>query len=220
MRKSQITLAVAAAFGASVNAQAYTTEVILYSAVSERSGGPLALNIENSTATWSYNTTTGVVTGTGLYQAESQISSNPGSLLFTHDMLDPVLGGGGAAGASSFDCVEGAFGTSVGVSICGNYNFGANYVNESSTSWVGTSAARTLGGDDLAMAPQQNLSLYDGMTTSFWDHSTLVISNAVPGVSGYTMTFFPAPLPVPVPPAVWLFGSALGLLGWTRGKKA
>jgi hypothetical protein len=58
-----------------------------------------------------------------------------------------------------------------------------------------------------------------------------------PGPGGVNWTNFPsAPLstglpvwnywsglsvtPVPVPPAVWLFGSALGLLGWIRRKKA
>lgn len=41
---------------------------------------------------------------------------------------------------------------------------------------------------------------------------------AVGTAFGEMMTFQVAP--VPVPAGVWLFGSALGLLGWMRRKKA
>ena len=38
-------------------------------------------------------------------------------------MLPPVL--------ASFVCTEGNFGLSVGVSLCGNYHFGGNFIDES-----------------------------------------------------------------------------------------
>ena len=62
----------------------------------------------------------------------------------------------------------------------------------------------------------QTVANYDGMTTS-WNGTTLVLSNAVPLSGGQTITFVKA---VPVPAAAWLFGSALGLLGWARRRTA
>jgi hypothetical protein len=44
------------------------------------------------------------------------------------------------------------------------------------------------------------------------------LSNGVVGVGGYDFTFNVAV--VPVPAAVWLFGSALGLMGLARRRAA
>jgi hypothetical protein len=116
----------------------------------------------------------------------------------------------------------------VGASICGNYNLGGNFTNESTTSWgPGTAVSRTIGGDDFALGPQQSIASLNGMTTISWVGTTLVLANATctgscttlpAGAfnSGQRWTFNAGPQVVPVPAAVWLFGSALGLLGVAR----
>ena len=77
MKKTSIGIAVATALGAVSAAQAADVAVTLVSVSTESSNGSSAANVSNSTATWSYNTTSGIVTGTGLYKEQTQI--NPGN---------------------------------------------------------------------------------------------------------------------------------------------
>ena len=145
---------------------------------------------------------------------------------------------GGSTG--TYSCVEGAFGGVVGANICGNYNFGANKTQESSIDNVG---GRTVGGDDIALGPAQSLTGnysglapffgYTGIAGSFGTDWLAFTTRSVTGTGNGTgnagsglgnglsgdgvLLVFEA-VAVPVPAAVWLFGSALGLLGWARRK--
>ena len=199
MNKKQIAAGVAAAFGASV-AQSVVVEVSLVGTVSEGNMGPSTAIVSSSTATWMYDTVTDVLTASGLYKEQTQIVPTPGQL-FTHNVVNLVVGGGAAATATSYSCVEGVFGGGVGASLCGNYNFGSNATNESTTSWgPGTAFSRIIGGDDGNIGPQQDLSQYDGMSTSnvcggpctndgqAFDGTTLIMSNAMSAVAGYGIT--------------------------------
>jgi hypothetical protein len=135
-----------------------------------------------------------------------------------HLITGAIVGNGAAAAASTFVCAEGNFGGNVGAHICSNYSLGGNFANDSTATWgPGTAFARTLGGDDFAYGAQQNLSAYNGMANASWMGTTLTISNAGP-TSGYDWKVDIATIPVPA--AVWLFGSALGLLGVARRRKA
>lgn len=239
MKRTPVALAVAAAFGISTpadEASAIDIWVDLISAVSYGNMGTSLMNVSNSTATWSYNTSTGVVTGSGRYVGQTQLAPYIPGQLFTHNIWDPVFGGGKPAEATSYSCVEGSFGTAIYGSLCGNYNYGSNYTNETTTNWSGTSASKTSGGDDVQFGPQQTLSYYDGMEVTYlnseWDPSewwygtTIWISNAVPLQGGYTLYFIGAsdiqvlPPVVPVPAAFWLFGSALGVISLLRRHNA
>lgn len=51
-----------------------------------------------------------------------------------------------------------------------------------------------------------------GLSLAITEQSEYLVSG---GAGGYVFTFTAV---IPVPPAVWLFGSALGLLGWLRRK--
>jgi hypothetical protein len=218
MKKSPIALAIATTLGFG-SAIAATIDVSLNneSFQSAGIGSPSSPDIGLSTATWSYDTSTGVVSGNGLYIAHSQINPLPSSQLFTRTIANLAVGGGNLATAASYSCVDGAFGPSVGANLCGNYDFGGNFVNESTLVYgPGTSYSRTMGGDDVALGTPQNVSQYDGMTST-WNGTTLLVSNYSFETGGYTMTFVEA---VPIPAAAWLFGSALGLLGWIRRKAA
>lgn len=218
--------AIAATLGSTGAAEAalYTATLTSHVTFSNNATAGSALNISSSTATWQYDDVTDLVTQTGgLHNARAQTS--PISTLFRHSITGMVIGNGAAASATSFVCTEGNFGGNVGASICGNYNFGANFANESSTTWgPGTAFARTMGGDDNALGPQQSILQYNGMTTVSFNGSTLVLSNATCTGSctttsgfnnGYQMTWSVTPV-IPVPAAVWLFGSALGLMGVMR----
>ena len=219
MKKSQIAVGVAAAFGVTA-ANAVILNMTLVGAQGETTSGTSA-KIVGGTATWTYDTASDIVTGSGLYSEFTQIIAVPGQL-FTHHVTNLVIGGNGAAGATTYSCVEGSFGGSVGASLCGNYNFGTDGMNNSSTTWgPGIAFARTMGGDDKSIGPQQDVnSNYDGMSSTSdylgsWNGTTLVMSNMVSAMTGSNIKFMVAN-PVPVPAAVWLFGSALGLLGWAR----
>jgi hypothetical protein len=217
MSKSAVSIAIAAAFGVT-DSRAVDVPINLVSQITHSTGGYSAADLSTSTATWSYNTVTGVITGSGLFRSQFQINPTVGAQLYTHEIVDLTLRGDGAAGATSYECIEGTFGLSVGASLCGNYNFGANFTNESTTVYgPGTNVSQTIGGDDGDLGDPQDLSTYDGAGwLSTWNGTTLVFDNTIANVSGFTMTFSSA---VPVPAALWLFGSALGLLGWLRRKR-
>lgn len=110
----------------------------------------------------------------------------------------------------------------LGASGCGNYTFEANFIDESTTTWgPGTAVSQTIGGDDVSSGPVGSIADYDfelaGVTGAGMNFGDLVMLGngiEVGNVYGELMTF----RVVPVPAAAWLFGSALGLLGWMRRK--
>jgi len=212
-KRTSAAAAVTVALGGVGSAQAVNIGVTLTGIGAKSINGTSVGNIAASTATWSYDTATGVVTGTGVLDAKFQIG--PFATLFDWNAADLAVGGGNVAAASSYACIEGSFGSGVGANLCGQYDFGANFINESSISYgPGTAFSRTIGGDDVAVGPQQNVADFDAMTTILGG-TTLTLENGT-ATSGIVMTFST----VPVPPAAWLFGSALGLLGWARRKRA
>jgi len=221
--------AVAASLGvAAGGAEAATYAMVLNSIASYAGAGSSAGNIASSTATWSYDDVTNRLTQTG-GTFNVRFTITPTTTLFRHSITGLAIGNAAAATASTYTCTEGNFGGNVGASLCGNYNFGANYANESTVTWgPGTTFARTVGGDDMSIGNQQNISAYDNFATTSFNGTTLVLSNAVcnpsaPGNAngcatlgglnqGYTWTS----TVVPAPPAVWLLGTALAGLGGRR----
>jgi hypothetical protein len=185
-----------------------------------------------NTATFTFDSTTNTLAISGTYKRVVKVGVTP---LMTHTMSGVSISSGTATGAS-WSCTEGAFGGIVGAHICGNYSFGGNSTNDSVYTSVGTGASVAIGGDDSALGvPQSLANSYSGM------FAATMIGGAAPGFqrwqmnngtdlfpgagetgtgldTGYKFTFDTAV--VPVPAAVWLFGSALGLMGAMRRRSA
>jgi len=229
--KTILATAVATAIGgvSAADAAVYTATLTQVASFSNNGTAGSPGNITSSTATWSYDDSTNLITQTGgLFNV--RLTTAPTSTLYRQTITGLVMGNGAAASASSFTCIEGNFGGGVGASICGNYTLGANFVNESTTTWgPGDAFSRTIGGDDAASGPQQSIATLNGMVTTSWVGTTLILSNGTctglcltsPGGfnNGQRWTFNAGPQ-IPVPAAVWLFGSALGLLGVARRRAA
>ena len=227
-QKSALAIAIAAGVsGMTVadDASAATFAATLTNVLTYSNNGTAALNFSSSTGlSWSYDNATNLMSQTG-GTYNTRATTAPTTTLFRHLITGLVIGNGGAGSATTFDCQEGNFGGGVGSSICGNYGFGANFVSETTTSWgPGTATTRVIGGDDYIVGAQQSVaSQYSGFSLVSWVGTTLILSNKTcvgacltnppgSGSGGYTYTFSV----VPVPAAVWLFGSALGLLGVAR----
>jgi len=180
-----------------------------------------------TTAIFDWDGTT--LTSTGTFTAVNALGGSPFSPTVIGEQITNLTidttGTGSAGGTSAYTCIEGTFVPSVGGNFCGGYTFGANFLDESTTVWgPGLSVSQTLGGDDVvAFGGPRTISEYDfGTITLISGSNTLApgtifsIGNGIgvgnPG--GDALTF----QVVPVPAAVWLFGSALGLLGWARRK--
>lgn len=220
-KKTLLALAVAQVLGltaATADAATFAMDLTGITIYTPQGAGPATLN--QSTASWNYDDASGKLTQVGgTLVANYQLF--PGiTTLFVHNITSLVVGAGAAATAASYSCVEGNFGPdNVGAALCGNYNFGGNFLNDSTATWgPGTAFSRVLGGDDSAAGAPQNLADFNGMTTTAWNGTNLVLSNATSS-TGFTMNLV-ALAPVPVPAAAWLFGSALGLLAWTKRKAA
>ena len=189
-----------------------------------------ANGVTGSTATWDWNPVTGVLTSTGRFESTSHLSSNPnGSTIIDDKVVDLVIDTvNQTTTATTYNCVEGNFLGGVGANGCLDTSLGGNFVNESSAAYnVGGNANcvnRTIGGDDVSTGPPRGLSTLaaaggcdatDGafnMYTVSQSGGQLILSTSIPiGTNGANYLTF-----IPVPAAVWLFGSALGLLGWVR----
>ena len=196
--------------------------------------GPASWNGSLDTSTWTFDAVTGTAVQTG--GAYSRLMKAGSSPLMRHTMTGVTLSSGAATGAT-WACIEGNFGPGIGASICGNYNYGTNLTNQSTYTPTATGATVTLGGDDGAIGPPQSLvNSYSGMwvlalagapvgyqwhcltnsDTPFSPGGTF--PNACGDRFGYTFLFQTEV--VPLPPAAWLFGSALGLMGVMRRKTA
>jgi hypothetical protein len=208
MKKVLAAIALIGAAGVAQAAPATLTSVNTFSA-----NGSASMALTASTATWDLNTGTGVATQTGgNFSAAANVGKTP---LMTHTMTGGVLSSGTAT-AASWGCTEGAFGGIVGAHICGNFTLGTNGTVDSTVGNSGTAVTVVIGGDDSASgAPQSLANSYSGMALTNLGGGNWRLSNST-GTSGYEFNFNV----VPVPAAVWLFGSALGLMGVMRRRSA
>lgn len=181
-------------------------------------------DLSGSTATWQYDTTSQSLSQTGgVFNLTMKLGLT--SVVWTHSFTDLTLLNFYGGSASSFSCAEGNYGVFENTNFCGGYKLGENFTDESTATWgPGLAYSRTIGGDDVATYGQWSINpyIYAGYHTVSWDGSTLVFGNArclsdcsaMPaGLNNGNLFTLQV---VPVPSAVWLFGSALGVLGWMR----
>lgn len=209
MKKTAIAVAVASALGASA-ASAATWELIGMTTKSANGSANLTLSGNLMFQTGPGNS----LVSDGAFSGQAFVGVTP---LYTHTWGAGTTMSGGGTVSGSFNCLEGVFGGIVGASICGNYNFGANYTNESTVNTDGSN--RVLGGDDKAIGPAQSVADFAGFVPNIPPSDFMSIIQLENGTAtqGQIWTFQAV---VPVPAAVWLFGSALGLLGWVRRRSA
>ena len=209
-------------------ADAAPVAATLISVTSYSPNGTAAWNGTLDTSTWTFDTATGTAAMTGgTYSRLTKAGATP---LMRHTRTGVTLGSGAPTGAT-WACLEGNFGTAVGASICGNYNFGTNLTNQSVYTPSATGSSVAIGGDDGAIGPSQSLvNSYSSMVATAiggapGGFQNYCLSNGTPTCSststtGYDFVFQIAASAVPVPAAVWLFGSALGLMGAMRRRTA
>ncbi len=117
----------------------------------------------------------------------------PVTVLFSHEFGGAVFDVADTTiSSTSYACIEGGFGPIVGASLCGNTSYGADFVNDSTLNYAVIPGTRTVGGDDVALGPQQQLADYAAAVTAF-DGTTLVLASpawsANPGGAGVQLEF-------------------------------
>jgi hypothetical protein len=209
-----------------------------------------AANIDpgGSTAAWTWDDATGVLSSSGLFITTSFINSSPsGSSVLGDRVVDLVIDTTNDVipSTSSYRCIEGTFLQSVGANGCGTYNLGQNFVADSSMAYdVGGDAfceQRTMGGDDIStgnprgvrtaaayVSGSNNCDATNGAFSLFTvaqnSGGILIVSNGIclgtAQVEAACANVNYMTFAVPIPAGAWLLGSALGLLGWLRRKRA
>lgn len=227
-----------------------TTYTSTTGCINPANGNLAAMGITPSTAVWSWNDATGVLSSVGAFNSASTLGSSGNAVAntvigdkVTNLVIDTV---NDITTASSYQCAEGTFLAGVGANGCLNTLLGDDGVSNSSALYnVGGNAnciQRTLGGDDtstgnprglMSAAAAGSCDAVDG-AFNLWTvvsntivingnsaSGQLILSNGVPLTSaGTSYLTFNATSVVPVPGAVWLLGSALGLLGVARRRLA
>lgn len=214
-----------------------------------RSGsGSHYTKVVTGSSTWDWNAATGVLTQTGsmtsgYYVGPSLATADNVSGMVINTTANTTT-------ATSYSCTEGTFLGGVGANGCLNLDLGDDFgLNSTAVYNVGGDANCinvTIGGDDVSSGPVRGLGTGSGgscaaQSSSYanWfvqtDNSgvfggTLKLWNGVGDISclGNTtknaicggQTYMTFASTVPVPAAVWLFGSAIGIMGWMRRKIA
>lgn len=174
MRKMKNAAAVAALMALTAPASAAEFDVTL-TEVLLGSGFNTTSAILSGDLTGTYDDSTGIVTMDGTMIALVQI--NPFNDVFTHVHTDWSTGNGGYS-ASAYSCVEGNFGSAVGANICGGYNFGDDFVDDSIVDYSTIPGTRIILNDDVIVVDQQQGSDY-ASTEAFFDGSSLIMNSAL-----------------------------------------
>ena len=158
-------MGVTGVMGLASDADAAGVYATLISVTSYSPNGSAAWDGSLDTSTWTFDTVTGIAVQTGgTYSRLTKAGATP---LMRHTMTGVTLKNGAPTGAT-WACIEGNFGTVVGASICGNYNFGTNLTNESTYTPSVTGSTVTRGGDDGIIGPSQSLvNSYSTMLKTF-----------------------------------------------------
>ena len=116
-----------------------------------------------STAVWDWDGTS--LTATGLFSTVSSINSSTITPTVLNDQITDLAidTSTSTASATAYICAEGTFLAGVGASGCGGHNLGANFINESNTTWgPGLAVSQTIGGDDVLTAgAPRDITAYD-----------------------------------------------------------
>ncbi len=121
-------------------------------------------NVTGSTAVWTWDAATGVLSMTGTFQSTSFVSSNAnGSPVISDKVVDLVIDTvNNTTSAASYNCIEGTFLASVGANGCLNTSLGDDFANSSSALYnVGGDpycVQRTIGGDDASTGNTRGLA--------------------------------------------------------------
>jgi hypothetical protein len=216
----KLMLALVASVIAALPAQAAQVELQLESILKNSLGNPDLLATYPSTATYTYDTVTGALVGsgsevfintTGAWSYDPGEPYNPSHLenlhaaaggLFIHFIDDFSIAADGTASSSSYDCDgDMAFGRAVGTNMCtgvlGQTSPLVQYITDYSLNLGG--------GDSRTWDPSGGSYGLGGLQID-------VIAGDYPKTYSFSVA------PVPVPAAAWLFGSALCLLGWAKRK--
>ncbi|CAG0940969.1 hypothetical protein GPROT2_01174 [Gammaproteobacteria bacterium] len=168
--------------------------------------------------TFWFNDVTGELSSSGVAQFRVQTSPTWNGLHFDRFITDLNIVGGSAAGSTAYNCTNGGFGNMIRASMCGNYLFGGDDIDNSTVTYgPGTAFSRVIGGDDVIAGAQQSIDDYNLALASF-NGSALVFESAdwtsSGGKAGLQLNF--AAAAVPLPAAGWLFGPLIGLLALVR----
>jgi len=227
------------------SASAFAVQLTLVTDAMYAASGTFYNKAKVDTATWNWDGS--VLTQTGSLSSTQNVGINP---LITDNTTNMVIDTtANTTTASSYTCTEGTFLGGVGAHGCWNLDLGGDFVlNSSATYNVGGDANCinvALAGDDLAAGNPRYMGASSGgscdpagqLAYAAWNihldntgvNGGLLIlsSTTTAGCAGGTtknaacanQTYMTLQA-IPVPAAVWLFGSGLGLLGLARRRLA
>jgi hypothetical protein len=223
------------------SASAFAVQMTLVTDAMYAASGTFYNKIKLDTATWNWDGT--VLTQTGTLISTQSVGPTP---LLTDKTINMVIDtAANTTTAASYTCTEGTFLGGVGAHGCWNLNLGGDFVLNSSANYnVGGNANCInvlLAGDDAIAGNPRYMGASAGgscdpagqLAYAAWnvhlDNSgvagglLILSSTTTAGCAGGTtknaacanQTYMTLQA-IPVPAAVWLFGSAIGLLGLAR----
>lgn len=141
---------------------------------------------------FSYDDTAGTVTQVSP-STTAVFKLGPATVLYSHEFRGAMFNVANATiAATSYACIEGGFGAVVGASLCANTTYGDDFENQTTLDYTSIPGTRNVGGDDVAVGPQQQLADYASAVTAF-DGTTLLMQSpawtAKPGKAGLQLEF-------------------------------